>query len=238
MERLLRSVLTWAFTAGYWAIVITLYLLSLKRLPPMYMAKATHFWGHAAMWLLGIRLEILNPSTISDQSARVVIVNHQSALDMAWGAAICPPAPFGIGKREIIYVPIFNVIWWALGFVRIDRSNHTQALKALQGMTQTLIQGRRSLIIAPEGTRTPDGSILPFKKGAFLMARQAGVPICPVVVAGAFELLPKGSILPRKGLIRLRFLPPVSTQGLTKEGESALIEQVRDEMIRVYRELR
>jgi 1-acyl-sn-glycerol-3-phosphate acyltransferase len=237
LERLLRSAVTWAFMAVYWTTVITIHFICLKRLPPAFLATAAHLWGRIALKTLGIHLEIQNDSTISEQAARVVIVNHQSALDLVWGAVICPPAPLGIGKKEVIYVPIFNLIWWGLDFIRIDRSNHALAVKALEGVAETIARERRSLIIAPEGTRTPDGSILKFKKGAFLLARQAKVPIYPVVVSGVFELLPKGSIIPKKGVIKLRFLPPVSTDGLTKENEPEFIARVREEMIRAYREL-
>jgi 1-acyl-sn-glycerol-3-phosphate acyltransferase len=237
MERLLRSAVVWIFMTIYWPIVIGIHLLCLKRLPPSFIATAARRWGWAALWILGIRLEIQNESTISTQAARVVIVNHQSAVDLVWGAVICPPSPLGIGKREVVYVPIFNLIWWGLDFIRIDRSNHAQAILALAGVADLVAKDRRSLIIAPEGTRTPDGSIGKFKKGAFLLARQARVPICPVVVSGAFESLPKGNILPRKGTIKLRFLPPVSTEGVTKENEPEFIERIREDMIRVYREL-
>jgi 1-acyl-sn-glycerol-3-phosphate acyltransferase len=237
MGRLLRSIVVWTFTTTYWSALIAVHLLCLKRLPPRWVAAAAQFWGRVTLRLLGIRLEILNESTIATQQARVIIVNHQSAVDMAWGAAICPPAPLGIGKREIIYVPVFNLIWWGMGFIRINRSNHAAAIRALEGVASLITSGRRSLIVAPEGTRTPDGTIGPFKKGAFHIARQAQVPICPVVVSGAFETLPKGSVLPGKGHIRLRFLPPVPTQGLTRENEDAFIENIRQDMIRAYEEL-
>jgi 1-acyl-sn-glycerol-3-phosphate acyltransferase len=235
MRHLPRYLLAWLFMIVYWSAVLALHLLTLKRLPPVWMAAMIRFWGRASLKLLGIRLELITPSTVTSQSPRVVVTNHQSALDLLWGAAICPPAPLAIGKREVIYVPVLNLIWWVLDFVRIDRSNRATSVLALNRAGQKIIEGKRSLMIAPEGTRTPDGTILPFKKGAFHIARRAGVPIHPIIVSGAFELMSKKSLVPKPGVIRLSFLPPVSAQEAgAMADENELIERVRGEMIRVY----
>lgn len=237
MGRLLAFLAAWIFTALYWLSVLALHLLSFKRLPAPWLNKLIHAWGRATLAILGIRLEILNESTISTRSSRVVIVNHESALDLVWGAAICPPAPLAIGKREVIYIPVINLIWWALDFIRIDRSNHAKAIAALFGVSETIALENRSLVISPEGTRTHDGTMGRFKKGAFHIARQAGVPICPVVAVGAYELLPRQRLLPRRGVIKLSFLPPISTEGLTREGEEQFIAQVRQDMINAHRDI-
>jgi putative phosphoserine phosphatase/1-acylglycerol-3-phosphate O-acyltransferase len=129
-------------------------------------------------------------------------------------------------------------VWWLLDFIRIDRANHARAIAALEGVPGLLVRERRTLFVAPEGTRTRDGSILRFKKGAFHIARQAGVPVCPVVVAGAFELLPRGHLLPRRGVIRLSYLEPVSSAGVTHETEGAWIEDIRSKMVREYERIR
>lgn len=235
MRSLPRYLLAWIFMLLYWSAVLTLHLLTLRRLPSRWMAEIIRFWGRASLRILGIRLELINESTVDSQCPRVVVTNHQSALDLLWGAAICPPAPLAIGKREVIFVPVLNLIWWLLDFVRIDRNNRVTSIETLNRAGLKLVQGRRSLVIAPEGTRTPDGTILPFKKGAFHIARRAGVPIHPIVVSGAFELMSKKSLIPRPGVIRLSFLQPVSAQEVrAAAGENELIERVRGEMIRVY----
>jgi 1-acyl-sn-glycerol-3-phosphate acyltransferase len=238
MGSLFRYAAGWLFLIAYWLSAVTLHLLLLKRTPVNWLAAAIRAWGYVSLRLLGIRLELLNPSTIATREARVVITNHQSALDLLWGAAVCPPAPLAIGKREVAYVPILNLVWWALDFVRIDRSNSTTSVKALSEAGRKIKAGQRSLVIAPEGTRTPDGSILPFKKGAFHIARQAGVPIHPIVVASAFESMSKKSLMPRPGTIRVLFLPPVSAQEVrSARDESELIERIRGDMTRAYAEI-
>jgi 1-acyl-sn-glycerol-3-phosphate acyltransferase len=155
----------------------------------------------------------------------VVVCNHQSTLDLPWGGTICPPRPVTIGKKEVVFIPILNLIFWALDFIRVDRGNTKKALASLEGVADQLKKGKRSLVIAPEGTRSPSGELLPFKKGAFHIAVQAQAPICPVVVHGAHDCLPKHRLLPRKGTIYIQFLEPISTRGKTASDVSDLTQQ-------------
>ncbi|MGK5083472.1 lysophospholipid acyltransferase family protein [Bdellovibrionota bacterium FG-1] len=233
---MIRTLVAWLYSAIYWAAVLSLHILCLKRLPPQWIAKAAHFWGRSTFWLLGIRLEVLNPCPFLDQQARVVVVNHQSGMDLVWGAIFCPPAPLVIGKKEVLFIPIINMIWWGLDFICIDRANHQKALAALKGVGHLITSERRSLVVAPEGTRTRDGSIGPFKKGAFHIAKQAQVPLYPLVVSGVFELMPKGSFLAKKGTIYAKFLDPILPADFGDD-LGALTDRVRQRMIETLAEL-
>ena len=219
--RLLRFVIAWAFMIIYWPVILGLHLLILKRTPPLIMMRAIRLWARATFKTLKIRIHVLNPSTFETIEARVVICNHQSTLDLPWGGYICPPSPVTIGKKEVIWIPILNLMFWALDFIRIDRANTAKALASLEGVADRIRKDRRSLVVAPEGTRSPTGELLPFKKGAFHIAIQAQAPIHPVVVHGAFECLPKSRFLPVPGDIYIQFLDPISTVGLvpTQAGE-------------------
>lgn len=226
--------MAWLFTACYWSIAVLVVLLSFKQIPPHFIHKSIRLWGNLVLKILGIQIELLNPSTLETKQPRVIVCNHQSALDLIWGAFICPPAPLAIGKKEIIYVPFVNLAWWAFNFIRIDRKNLKNALHSLAGVSQEIVKNQRSLFIAPEGTRTHDGSILPFKKGAFHIAISCQAPIYPVVISGAFELMPKGSFFAKQGTIRISFLPPISTLGKTSKDIDFLIEKVRTQMIEKF----
>jgi 1-acyl-sn-glycerol-3-phosphate acyltransferase len=239
---MLRVLIAWIFTILYWLVFLLLYALSFKRLSERWTTGSIHFWGKALLGILGIRLEFVNPDSLTERSPRVVIINHQSALDVLWTAATAAPAPMAIGKKEVIFIPIINLAWWAFGFVRVDRKHHQRALNSLAGVGEKIHREKRSLYIAVEGTRTWDGSILPFKKGAFHLAYEANAPICPVVVDGAFQLLPRNRFFPKKGVIRLFYLPPVSAQEIQQAFASnqidKLIEKVRGDMILALEKMR
>ncbi len=222
-----RVLIAWVFTIVYWPVVVFAYVLSFKSFPESWVTGSIRFWGKAILSILGIRLELVNENPMTDRRGRVVIINHQSALDILWTAAIAPPASMAIGKKEVIFIPIINLAWWAFGFVRVDRKNHSKALQALAGVGEKIRREQRSLFIAVEGTRTFKGDILRFKKGAFHIAKEAGAPIYPIVVDGAFQLLPRNRFLPKPGVIRLLFLPPVGAEEIQRKvgGHDVIEEQ-------------
>jgi 1-acyl-sn-glycerol-3-phosphate acyltransferase len=213
MLAVLRTCVAWVYTAVLWGVVSAVHVLTLRSIPDRALVGFIRFWGRSTLGILGIRIELLNPSTLETRKPRVVVCNHQSTLDLLWGAAICPPAPLVIGKRELIWIPVINVIWWALDFVRIDRQDPVRAIAAVNRVAHKITEESRSLVMAPEGTRTPDGRIGPFKKGAFHLALGSRAEIHPLVVTGAYELMRKGSFVARPGVIRLRFLPPLRPEG-------------------------
>jgi 1-acyl-sn-glycerol-3-phosphate acyltransferase len=226
----LRTAIAWLFTAVYLTSLILAYVLCFKRWPDRWIQRGIRFWGKSSLAILGIRVELANTSTIETRTARVLIVNHQSTLDLLWGATIYPPAPLAIGKKEVLWIPLLNLAWWGLDFIRIDRKNRTKALKSLEHVAETVKKGSRTLVIAPEGTRSADGQLLPFKKGAFHIALQAQVPVCPVVVAGAARLMPKHRFVAYPGVIRLKFLEPLHPDDVTEDTLDAWIEGIREKM--------
>ncbi|MFZ9595757.1 MAG: lysophospholipid acyltransferase family protein [Bdellovibrionia bacterium] len=178
-----------------------------------------------------------NPHPAKNRGARVMIANHQSALDLMVGAALSSEGCLVVAKKEIIWIPFINLSWWALGFTRLDRSNPTRAINSLLELSRFIVQDQRSIWIMPEGTRYPAGEIGPFKKGAFHLAIQAQVPIYPVVLSGSGELLGKAGFFPKPGKIWIRFLPPVPTVGLSSHDVETLMNQVRTQMQQEYQTL-
>lgn len=234
----LGYVLAWVVTAVWWGSFIVLSLITAKRLTDRLFPPVAHAWGRALLRLVRVELRQLNPTTLQGRAPRVVVINHQSLLDGLWGATIVPPGALAIGKKEIIHIPVVNVLWWLLDFVRVDRSNRQKALESLRGVPQRIHEERRSLFIAPEGTRTRDGNIGPFKKGAFWLAMLSRAPIHPVVVSGAYESLPRTRLLPRPGVIRLMFLSPIDTRGWTHARLDEHIDDVRTRMVAAYESMR
>jgi 1-acyl-sn-glycerol-3-phosphate acyltransferase len=232
--RLARVLVAWVFTAVFWTLMFLLQAAALRRLPAAFLQKSMRLWGRTVLRILAIRLEFEGDGALETQAPRVIVFNHQSALDLMLAAVTAPPGVLAVGKKEIKFVPFINLAWWALGFMTVDRKRPRKMVESMTDIAAALNRDRRSFMAAPEGTRTRDGSLLPFKHGPFQIAVRAQVPVYPILVWGAFELLPRGGWLPRPGVIRIRYLPPFETRAIPEAGARTLAEKVRAEMARVY----
>ncbi len=227
----IRVVAAWVWSFLFLTFCLLVQASTFRRLPAGAVMWMHRTWGRGILWIAGVELKCVGRSTLEVKKSCVVIINHQSTLDLGWAAAIAPPGALAIGKKELLYIPVVNWAWWAFGHVRIDRSNTEKALRAMRRVAAVVKDEHRSLFIAPEGTRSPQGDILPFKKGAFRLAIEAEVPICPVVVCGANRLLPKGRVLPKPGTVTLCYLPPVETTSWRVEELEERMAEVRASMM-------
>jgi putative phosphoserine phosphatase/1-acylglycerol-3-phosphate O-acyltransferase len=138
----------------------------------------------------------------------------------------------GVGKLELKRNPIFGPLFAAAGIVFVDRTDRAKAIEALKPAVEALRQGR-SLVIAPEGTRSPTPRLGRFKKGAFHMAMQAGVPVVPVVFRNVLDALPKHAMIVRPSTVEAVVLPPVDTSGWTRDNLDEEIAAIRKQYIDV-----
>ena len=156
----------------------------------------------------------------------VMAANHQSLFDIP-ALVLSLPGDFRmVAKRSLLHVPIFGWALWLAGFTFIDRSNRERAIRSLERASRGLRRGT-SIVIFAEGTRSRDGSLLPFKRGGFVLALQTGVPIIPVTVHGGLDVLRKGSWRIRPGVVHVHLGAPIETREYTYETRNALIARVR-----------
>lgn len=148
----------------------------------------------------------------------VFIANHRSYLDTATIFAYTGRRLGLLGKKELLKVPILGYGMGYVNIMAIDRSNRERALETVEAATARIRSGRSFGVFA-EGTRARPGEFLPFKKGAFYMAAQAGVPIVPVAIKNTDYLMGKGTGEARPGTIEMVMLPPVSTAGVTSDDD-------------------
>ena len=188
-------------------------LLTLRRHPDAVLDRWVGAWGRGTLRLLGIRLVATGTERLAARTSRVVVCNHTSVLEFPLFAALAPAGILGIAKREIRWVPLFNLAWWVLGQAFLNRGDKASATATLDDAIAELRRRPRSLLIAPEGTRSRDGSLGPFKLGAWRVARAAGVPIVPVVVRGGFGLMPPGAWAPYPGTLRVEVREPRRVTG-------------------------
>jgi 1-acyl-sn-glycerol-3-phosphate acyltransferase len=145
-------------------------------------------------WIFGIRRHLEGwealPEGIRSGAPVVFIANHQSHLDPPLIISTLPTHPVFLAKRELAFVPFLGWVIWLAGFIFVDRSDRQKAVASMEHAALR-IQAGQSVVVFPEGTRSRDGRLLPFKKGSFTLAHRAGVPVIPLAIHGGAEVMPK-----------------------------------------------
>ena len=191
--------------------------------------RIERWWAWLVSKSMGLSFSLRGADNVAPGTSYIITPNHQSNSDILALIRMLPLRFRWVIKRELTKIPVFG---WALsctGAIAIDRSNPKEAIRILHNATDKL-KGNWSVLIYPEGTRTYDGKLLPFKKGAFMMAVQTGIPILPVTSNGAFKVLPKKTIWFRPGHIIVTIGNPIPTQGLTENDVPELMERTRSEI--------
>mgnify|MGYP003336558435 CR=1 FL=1 len=196
-----------SFIAG-WLATLTAILVS-PRFSSRYVAMN---WARALAWLTPMRVQLEGSEHIDTSRSYVVVANHLSLFDI--------PALYGwldldlkwVIKQELRKAPGIGIGCEKVGHIFIDRKNPEQARKQINAALERLGNGI-GILFFPEGTRSPDGNLLPFKKGAFRVAIEAQIPILPVTVVGTHEICPAKTLKIFPGRVRLVAHPVIETQG-------------------------
>ncbi len=239
MIRLLRTILlivTAAVVTFFLGIaVIIAGLLGVKDKPGGIFDKAPRWWSSAVLWAVGIKVRVHGMENVKRGKPHIFASNHVSWFDVPALAKVLPRYKF-VAKAELFKVPIFGSGMRAAGMIEIQRENRKAAFGAYDVAAER-IRGGNSVVVFPEGTRGHTYPLRPFKKGPFVLAIAAGVPIVPVVVHGTIEIMPKGSLRAQPGTIDIHLLEPVSTTGVDYDHREALMQTVRTRMATAMREL-
>lgn len=184
----------------------------------------------------GVRLEVRGQENVDPRRSYVVVANHRSDFDiMACFVAVPVPIRY-LAKQELFRVPVLASAMRAIGIIEVDREAHASIHDQINRQAKDLVAKGRSLMIYPEGTRSRDGSMRPFKKGAFTMAVAAGLPVLPVTIHGSRAAWPPVRLV-RGGTITVVIDDPIETEDLGRKEIDALRDGVRDLMIRRLEEL-
>ena len=189
-------------------------------------------WGDLATSVSGVDLRVEGEEYLWSHRPAVILFNHQSGLELVLLLKLLRRDFTGLAKKEIRRNPVFGPLFRAAGVVFVDRSNTEKAVAALGPAVEALRHGR-SLIIAPEGTRSKTPTLGRFKKGAFRLAMDAGVPIVPVVFRNVLDAMPKGAIVVRPAVVEAVVLPPIDTSDWSLETLEANIADVRQRYLEV-----
>ncbi len=184
----------------------------------------TRNWSALALRISGVSLAVRGAELIPRNATFVYAANHASMFDILAALAGIPGRVNLILKKELTRVPIWG---WGLRispYIIIDRANARKAMASLDEAERRIRAGS-SVLLFPEGTRTRDGKLQPFKRGGFALAARAGAPVVPVTINGSFHILPKGSLRIKPGHIELIISPPVSPQNYSEPELRACVEE-------------
>lgn len=165
----------------------------------------------------------------------VYVMNHQSMLDIVCAFAAIPVNLRFVCKHTLSYVPFLGWYIWATQMVPVNRTNRSQAVASLSKAAERVRRGA-NIIAFPEGKRSRAGEILPFKKGPFMLALEAGVPLIPIAIHGSGAVLPSDGFRLRPGTIRVRVGQPIPTAGRAADRD-ALIREARAAVVQMNREM-
>jgi 1-acyl-sn-glycerol-3-phosphate acyltransferase len=184
-------------------------------------------WARLALLLAGVRVTVAGAERLPAGPV-IFMSNHQSGFDILSLLAAMPRRFYWIAKKELFDIPVFGTSMRRGGYIPLDRSHGRQALKSM-GNAAGIIKEGKSVVIFPEGTRSNDGHLLPFKRGGFILARMAGVPVVPVTINGSGRINPAGRIRLSSGDIVITLHQPLTlaTDISKVEAEELLMEQVR-----------
>ncbi|KZT42936.1 1-acylglycerol-3-phosphate O [Sistotremastrum suecicum HHB10207 ss-3] len=222
--------------ASAWGVIVSIGMTLIgRRFDINYIvARSFHFLAGNAM---GIKFQLEGEEHLDSVRPAILVGNHQSMLDILYLGRILPKRSSILAKKELLWTPILGQFMLLSGAVFVDRGNSKKALQSLAAAGATMNEQQTAIWIFPEGTRTnqeaPD--LLPFKKGAFHLAVQAGAPVIPVVCENYWKLYRKGVFEP--GTLKLRVLPPIPTTGLTAADVNDLATRTREQMLAVLREI-
>lgn len=187
--------------------------------------------GRTGVWLIGARPLIHDRERLNGSFPAIYVSNHASNLDIALGMWLCPIGGCGVAKKEVARVPFFGWLYWLSGHLLVDRENRDNAIAALKSVADAVHRENLGIWIWPEGTRSRDGRLLPFKKGMGHLALATRLPIVPVVIHDAHKAWTKHGFQTRAMDVHIEVLPPIPTTDWTAERLDAHIESVRQVII-------
>ena len=218
---------------GFWSLlcmclmILTLPFRSLRVRIGNFCGKII---GPVVSRLVGAK--VINPDSkkLNASAPAIFVTNHSSALDVFIGMALCPYGGCGVGKKEVLRIPFFGQAYWLAGHLLIDRGNNAKAIASMAKLSDFVKSKDLSIWIWPEGTRSMDGKLIPFKKGFVHLALETGLPVVPVMLHGAHEVWPAKTMQFYPGNVEIEVLDPIKTHKWSKDTIDDHVEHVKSIM--------
>jgi 1-acyl-sn-glycerol-3-phosphate acyltransferase len=188
-------------------------------------------WALLLLRAAGVDVVFEGDEALDPGRPQILFANHLSWFDVLALVAHVPGRCVFVAKKELETVPLFGPAAKAAGHIFIDRQDRSQAVVSLQSARQNLEEASPTIIIFPEGTRSPSGALQEFKKGAFVLAILSGTELVPAAISGSFEIMRKGSLLITPGTVRVRFGAPIPVAGYELGQRNELTRKAREALL-------
>ncbi len=222
----------WTFVSFF---LVTIALLFAPR------GRASH-WVVRHVWVAGllgfcrVKVIVTGLENFERNQPYVFVSNHQSHFDILTIFRSTPTNLRFIAKTSLFHIPFFGWYLALAGYIPLDRSNRDRAIRSHDKAAKKIRKGV-PIVSFPGGTRSIDGNVQPFKKGAFMLALKAGVPLVPISITGSMNVMPKKSLFIRPGTIRIHYARPIEVSGYSIDDRDRLIADVRDVIVQNKKEL-
>lgn len=209
-----------------WAIILSIFDKR-GRLPHLYAAVP---WAKIILWVCGARVKVHGQENVDRDEPRIYLSNHQSYFDIFTLLAYLPADFKFILKQELMRIPLFGFAMKRARYIAIDREEPRKAVKSINEAANKIKEGS-SMLVFPEGTRSADGKLQPFKTGGFRLALKAGCDVVPVAITNSRNIVPKKSLKINKGTIAMNIGTPISVKDYTKKDMDKLMARVREAIL-------
>lgn len=193
-----------------------------------FMGHVAKIWGKTIMAVCRIRYTVTGLSHIHPDQEYIFAGNHESSLDIPLAFAAIPKKLVPVSKIELKKVPIMGWGMTAAGHIFVDRRSREQSMKSIQAARDSLLNFPRSVLIFPEGTRSVDGKMKPFKRGGLMLAIETGMPVIPMAFCGTSDANKKGSYTIKKQPVELRFGKPIESEHFSFKTRREFVTKIQD----------
>ena len=190
-------------------------------------------WGKTLARLFGIELKVLGKENLNSKEQYVFAPNHSSLIDIPLLLVAVNQYLVFVAKKELDRIPRFNTIIKTAGFVLVDRRNNKEAVQSLEDLRLDMKKYPRSVAIFPEGTRSKDGNLQDFKKGAAVFGIDTGMPIIPVAITGSYSWWNRSLFSNNPNIITIIFGSPINTKNSSYENPNKITMGIKDQIIKL-----
>lgn len=226
-------------------VVVFLYVLLISGLICLvYLFRPFHYpwsqmtgrvFGKGGLWLLGIKIESEGLEILKDLPSSVIIGNHQHNMDVFIYSSFFPPKCVTVGKKSLMRIPFFGQLYYLSGQILIDRQNKKNAWSAMSQAAKKLIKYNLTVMILPEGTRSKGKGLLPFKRGAFQLAKESNRQIIPIAVSDIFKNIDLNRW--HAGTLKVKVLAPITLEIVQMKTPDELAKMAQEQYFEALRHL-